>query len=150
MGGKEALMRAWRVELSNISPQAKIGETTVIHAGCHIHDEVVIGEHCQIQAMVFIPGGVKIEDYVFIGPGVIFTNDPTMEGRRDVWRPTSTMVRRNARIGAGAMIRAGVVIGEDARVGMGAVVLENVPRGETWAGNPARRIFYGAGKENED
>lgn len=51
-----------------------------------------------------------------------------------------------ARIGShvkiciGATVRNGIAIGDGATIGMGAVVLEDVPAGETWAGNPARRL----------
>ena len=106
----------------------------------HIHDQVTIGENCQIEAMAFIPNGVTIEDNVFIGPGVVFTNDPTLDTPREDWKPTATLVKRGAKIGANATIRAGVVIGENSIVGCGSVVLKNVPNGEIWVGNSARRI----------
>lgn len=133
-------MKIWKPELSNISSLAKIGENTIIHAGCHIHDHVEIGDRCQIQAMVFIPNGVTIEDDVFIGPGTIFTNDPTMDGVRETWKPTMTLICRSVRIGANCSIKAGITIHEDAKIGLGSVVLEDVPRREVWVGNPARKI----------
>lgn len=49
-------------------------------------------------------------------------------------------VGKRARIYQGALVKNGVTIGDGAIIGMGAVVLEDVPAGETWAGNPARRI----------
>lgn len=44
------------------------------------------------------------------------------------------------KIGMGAMIRPWIEIGDGARIGAGAVVTKNVPAGEVWAGNPARRL----------
>ena len=131
--------KLWHPHLSNISPKAHIGEGTVIHAGVHIH-EVIIGKNCQIEAQVFIPNGVTIEDEVFIGPHTCFTNDPTLNAKRESWEPTPTIVKKGAKIGANATIRAGVTIGENSIIGCGSVVLKNVPEGETWAGNPARKI----------
>ena len=133
-------IKYWKPELSNISPLAKIGDDTVIHAGVHIHDQVTIGKNCQIEAQVFIPNGVTIEDNVFIGPHTCFTNDPKLNAKRESWEPTPTIVKKGAKIGANATIRAGITIGERAIIGCGSVVLKNVPEGETWAGNPARKI----------
>ena len=134
------LVLYWRKELSNISHKATIGEGTVIHAGVHIHDRVIIGKNCRIEAQAFLPEGVTLEDNVFIGPGVVFTNDPTMTTPREDWSPTATLVRSGARLGANATIRAGVTIGEKAVVGCGSVVVCNIPASETWVGNPARKL----------
>lgn len=130
----------WRPDLSNISDKAQIGEGTVIHAGVHIHDEVVIGKNCQIQAEVMLFNGVTLEDDVFIGPGAAISNDPKLDTPRELWKPTSTLVKKGAKLGMGSLIRAGVTIGENAIVGMGAVVLRDIPPHETWVGNPARKI----------
>jgi acetyltransferase-like isoleucine patch superfamily enzyme len=47
-------------------------------------------------------------------------------------------IRRGARVGGGAMICPGVVIGEEAFVGAGAVVTKDVPDRAVVVGNPAR------------
>src|SRR3990167_3792796 len=132
-------VKIWCPKLCNISDKAIIGRGTIIHAGVHIHDEVKIGEKCKIEAQGFIINGVTLEDDVFVGPQVCFTNDPKMDMKPD-WKPTKTLVRKGAKIGAGARIIAGVMIGENSIIGMGAVVLKDVLAGETWVGNPARLI----------
>jgi acetyltransferase-like isoleucine patch superfamily enzyme len=107
-----------------------------------------IGNKCKIQSGVFICEGVTLEDEVFVGPNVVFTNDrfpkavPCLEhceGNRG-WICTPTLVKKGASIGANSTIRCGVVIGEDATIGCGSTVTKNVPVGETWCGNPAKRI----------
>lgn len=45
----------------------------------------------------------------------------------------------DVRCGIGAMFRPFVEVGKGARIGMGAVVVCDVPAGELWYGNPARR-----------
>ena len=130
----------WHPHLSNISPKAKIGEGTVIHAFVSIHDEVVIGKHCKIEDGAKLFNGVFIDDDVFIGPEVCFTNDRNPAIRDGTFTPIATWVRKGATIGAGARLLAGIVIGEKAVIGMGAVVLEDIPNGELWAGVPARKI----------
>lgn len=128
----------YKPELSNIG--ISIPESCTIHSHVWIGDDVRIGENVKIQAFAFIPNGVTIEDDVFIGPHVCFTNDPKMDiVPRGEFKPTAILVKRGARIGANASIRAGVTIGECAIIGMGAVVLKDVGDGETWVGNPATR-----------
>lgn len=127
----------WYPHLSNISKLAFIGLGTVIHAGVHIHDLVVIGKNCKIEACTFLPNGVTLEDSVFIGPHVVFTNDKTMDMDHE-WEPISTLVKKGACIGANATILAGVTIGENAKVGAGAVVTRDVAPNTTVVGNPAR------------
>src|SRR3990167_9077651 len=129
----------WHPRLSNISKKAKIGEGTVIHAGVHIHDEVIIGKRCQIQAGVMLFNGATLEDDVFMGPGSKIANDAKLQDR-NVWTAVPTLVKRGAKIGMGALINAGLTIGERAKIGMGSVILGDVPPGEVWVGNPGHKI----------
>ena len=126
----------WYPHLSNIHEQAKFGKRCRVHSHVWIGRNVVIGDHVKIQAFTFIPDGVTIEDHVFIGPRVTFTNDkfPPSDG----W--STTLVKRGAVIGAGAIILPGIVIGEKAMIGAGSVVTRDVPEGAIVYGNPARII----------
>ncbi|MBA2390657.1 MAG: acetyltransferase, partial [Geodermatophilaceae bacterium] len=45
-----------------------------------------------------------------------------------------------AYLGSGALLREGLAVGAGAVIGMGSVVLEDVPAGQVWVGNPARRL----------
>jgi len=78
-------------------------------------------------------------DFVFVGPGVVFTNDkyPVATGN---WKVKNTLVKSGASIGANATILPGVTIGKKSMIGAGAVVTKDVPDGETWVGNPARKL----------
>lgn len=133
-------IKYWNFALSNISSKCQIGDGSIIHPFVSIYDNVVIGERCQIEEKATLFEGVILEDDVFIGPHVVFTNDPTMALERKKWAPTPTLVKKGVKIGANVTIRAGIVIGEKAIIGCGSVVLNNVPAGETWAGNPAKKI----------
>lgn len=122
---------------ANIWGDTVIGEDTKIGAFCDIGG-AVIGKNCKIQAGVTIPPGWIIEDDVFIGPQAAFANDirPKAQGH---WHTEKGIVRKGASIGINATIMP-VDIGEGATIGAGAVVIHNVPGGETWVGNPAKKI----------
>lgn len=122
-------------ELCNIQ-SLDIGRNAKIHSHVWIGRKVVIGADCLIQAFTFIPDGVHIGHRVFLGPRVTFTNDkhpPSTE-----WN--ETYVEDEATIGAGAVILPGVRLGRGCVIGAGAVVTKDVPPGETWVGNPARKL----------
>ena len=144
--------------LADVSPDADIGADTRvwqfavvlagarIGAGCNLNAHTlveggaIIGDRVTLKCGVYVWDGVTLEDDVFCGPNASFTND--MRPRSRVRPPEflRTLVRGGASIGAGAVILPGMTIGRDALVGAGAVVTRDVPDGETWAGNPARRL----------
>lgn len=96
-----------------------------------------VGAFSKIQSFVSIPPGWKLGRHVFYGPGCRFANDKhPMSGE---FTPQGGSVGDSAVIGMGALIGAGVNIGEGATIGMGSVVTKDVPAGETWYGNPAKK-----------
>ncbi len=125
---------------------ATVGDRTSIGSHTYIDADVVIGSDCKIQSGCLIFKGTQIEDGVFVGPGVVITNDrypsavnPDFTKKSDEdWTVTPILVRRGASIGAGAILVAGVEIGEFALVAAGAVVTRDVPAGTMVVGVPAR------------
>jgi UDP-2-acetamido-3-amino-2,3-dideoxy-glucuronate N-acetyltransferase len=124
----------WHKHLSNIG-DCKIGKGSKVHSHVWIADCVEIGERCSIQAFTFIPAGVRIGNDVFLGPRVTFTNDKYPPSTQ--W--SFTIVEDKVAIGAGAVILPGITLGKGCTIGAGSVVTKNVPPGETWVGNPARK-----------
>jgi acetyltransferase-like isoleucine patch superfamily enzyme len=123
-----------------------IGDDTMVGAFVEIQRGAKIGKRCKISSHTFICEAVTIEEECFIGHGVMFINDRhpaavntdgSVKGKND-WTCESTVVRKRANIGSGAVIMCGVEIGEGALIGAGAVVTKNVPAGATVAGVPAR------------
>lgn len=126
----------------------EIGDESKIGAFVEIQKGARIGSRCKVSSHTFICEGVSIEDGVFIGHGVMFTNDKypratrpdgTLQSDED-WQVVPTLVRRGASIGSGAVIVAGVTIGENAMIGAGAVVTRDVPANTVVAGIPSRVI----------
>ena len=123
-----------------------IGDGTKIGTFVEIQKNANIGARCKVSSHTFICEGVTIEDECFIGHHVCFTNDKFPQATNDAgclqeesdWNVVPTRVKQGASIGSGAVILAGVTIGERALVGAGAVVTKDVPDGAIVAGVPAR------------
>ncbi|MFC3928358.1 sugar O-acetyltransferase [Streptococcus caprae] len=109
------------------------------------------GRHISIGKEVFINtdvmmvdlGSITIEDKVLIGPRamLISVNHPQEADLRRGLILKPVHIKKNAWIGAGAIILPGVTIGENAIVGAGSVVTKDVPDNVTVAGVPAKSIF---------
>ncbi len=127
-----------------------IGDRTKIGAFVEVQKNARVGKNCKVSSHTFICDGVYIGDNSFIGHGVVFVNDNyprsvnkygKLEEERD-WagRFLKTKIGDNVSIGSNATILGGVNIGEGAVIGAGSVVTRDVPSGQVWAGNPARRM----------
>ena len=104
----------------------RVGKEVFINFGCTFLDQ----------------GGITLEDGVFIGPGakIVTENHPEEPVLRHRLLVKTIVIRRNAWIGAGAIILPGVTVGENAIVAAGAVVTKDVPDNVIVAGAPAKTI----------
>lgn len=87
---------------------------TVVHRGARIGPHVGIGHNVEVGEDVLIAGHAQIGGGARLGRGVV------------VWQS--------------AAIANGVIVGDGAVIGMSSAVRRDVPAGQVWAGNPARRI----------
>ncbi len=103
-----------------------VGKNVFINGGCSFQDH----------------GGIQLEDGVLIGHQVILStlNHGAAPSDRQNLYPAPIVVRKNAWIGARAVILPGVTIGENAIVAAGAVVTKDVPANTTVGGVPAKKI----------
>lgn len=110
--------------------------------GVIINDNVEIGANCQIAkgalSDTVIGKGTKINVGCFIAHNTILGINVWLSPRVNI--TGSVKIGNNVTIFSGAIIREQKRIGKDAVVGMGAVVTKDVPAGETWIGNPARKL----------
>ena len=124
-----------------ILPDAQIGENCNICAHCFIENDVTVGNNVTIKCGVYLWDGIIVEDNVQIGPNVTFTNDKYPRAKKP-FELQYTIIKRNASIGAGAVILCGIVIGENAMIGAGSVVTKDVPPYHLFYGNPATHKGY--------
>jgi acetyltransferase-like isoleucine patch superfamily enzyme len=134
-----------RTQLSKIIGST-IDTSTIVFVPFHIN----FGKHTTIGKNVFINhgcsfldlGGITIEDDVLIGPKVslITENHPVDPANRKSLDLAKIVIKKNAWIGAGAIILPGVTVGENAIVAAGAVVNKDVADNTIVAGVPAKKI----------
>lgn len=105
---------------------------------------IKLGERVFINANVMMVdlGGITIEDDALIGPGayLISVNHRLDPARRKELELKPVVIKKNAWIGAKAVILPGVTVGENAVVAAGSVVTKSVPTNTMVAGVPAKVI----------
>ncbi|MBS2966096.1 acetyltransferase [Actinocrinis puniceicyclus] len=111
---------------ADVCADASIGPGTVLLAQAVLTAAVTVGAHVAVMPHAVLTHDVTIDDFATIASGVRFGG--------------GSSVARGAYLGSGALIREQVEIGAWAQVGMGSVVLGDVPGGQVWVGNPARRL----------
>jgi acetyltransferase-like isoleucine patch superfamily enzyme len=129
-----------------VGDQAQVRERTVIGAGSvvgrgsAIEFDAILGKRVLIQSDVYVTARSVVEDDVFLGPGVTTTNDDTMGRHPSGSALAGPTFRRACRVGGGAVLVPGVVIGEEAFVAAGSVVTRDVGGREVVMGVPARVV----------
>jgi acyl-[acyl carrier protein]--UDP-N-acetylglucosamine O-acyltransferase len=108
----------------------------------------MIAESARINAFVTVDAGLRgpteIWDRVFLMAHVHIGHDARIS--YDCELAPGTVIGGHAtlypgvRCGIGVLVKPFVRIGPGARIGMGAVVTKDVPAGEVWVGNPARKL----------
>lgn len=102
------------------------GPGSIVLAGAVATTAVIIGAHAVVMPGVVLVHDTVVGDYSVIAGGVALGG--------------GVHVGEAAYLGAASVVREGCRVGDGAVVGMGAVVVRDVPAGEVWVGNPARRL----------
>ena len=95
------------------------GSTTRVDPQARLEAGVRLGDGCQVRCGAFLARGTRLGNDVVVGANAVFADADDDEA--------PTVVGDGARIGAGAVVYAGLHIGARARVRPGAIVTCNVP-----------------------
>lgn len=109
-----------------------VGAGSIILAGCMATTDVVIGRHAVLMPHVLLTHDDRLGDFATLAAGATLAGRVTLGER--VYVGTNSTVREN------------LALGEDSVLGMGSVLLADLPAGETWAGNPAHKLYGPAGE----
>ena len=131
-----------------IGNNVMIGHNSVIRAGvvignnCTISHMVciehfsIIGNFVRISSLTHLTGRCIVEDNVQIGARVVTINDNELAWGKNP-ELKAPLFKKNSKVGSGATILAGKVIGENSIVGAGAVVTKDIPENVIAYGVPA-------------
>lgn len=103
--------------------------------------EATVGEGLILEHYAL---GVVIHPQVEIGSGCRIYHHVTLAAATWIGSPHKIVIGDRVTIGAHSIVvgrsNATLRIGDGACIGAGSVVTKDVPAGEVWAGNPARRL----------
>jgi sugar O-acyltransferase (sialic acid O-acetyltransferase NeuD family) len=111
---------------ATVSRFIDMGEGTILTAGCVLTNNIRLGRHVHVNLNATIGHDCLIGDYCTTAPGVNVSGNVRLGNGVDV--------------GTGAAIVQGLTVGDWATIGAGAVVINDVPRGATVVGVPAKVI----------
>lgn len=111
---------------SLINDFVRLGEGVFLASNCVLNPFAAVGDYCIINT------GAIVEHECFLGSAVHIAPGAVLAG--------NVQVGDNTFIGANSVIKQGVKIGKNVIVGAGSVVLTDIPDGEKWVGNPARKM----------
>lgn len=106
-----------------IEDDVEIGGNSFVSRG--VLSNTLIGKGTKIAQLVYVGANVQIGKHCAVRPNVMISGSVVV-GDYSILAPTVTL-RDQAKIGS------------NVTVGMGSVVTKNIPNGETWFGNPARK-----------
>jgi sugar O-acyltransferase (sialic acid O-acetyltransferase NeuD family) len=111
---------------TSLGRNVRIGEGTVVMAGCCINPDTLIGKHCIVNTRASLDHENVVNDFANVSPGATTGGKVTLG--------------EYCFIGLGAAIIQKVTVGAHSIVGAGAVVVKSVPEKVLAFGNPCRTI----------
>lgn len=107
-----------------IADNVLIGAQTCIDRA--VEGNTIIGEGTRVDNLVHIAHGAKVGKHCLIVAGAVLGG--------------SCEIGDYSYLGMGCLIKNKIKVGKGCTIGMGCVVTKDVPDGETWIGNPGRKL----------
>ena len=111
---------------AHVSKTATIGLSTYIGKNSSVNALSKIGTGVIINTNSVVEHECEIGDFVHLAPSA------TLAG--------NVKIGNRSFVGANAVSKQNSSIGSDCILGAGSVLLKDLPKGETWIGNPARKM----------
>jgi len=128
-------------DLCTVRENVTIGRGTIVGRGVTVENFCTVGRYCKLESECYITAYSTLEDRVFIAPGVVTSNDNFVGRTAERFKHFKGItVKKGGRVGAGAVILPGIVVGEDALVAAGSVVTRDVPARTIVMGQPAKAL----------
>jgi acetyltransferase-like isoleucine patch superfamily enzyme len=125
-------------DLVSIREDVEIGAFTIVGRGVYVENRVRVGHHTKLEANCYITSESDVGDHCFVAPYVVTTNDNFLGRTKERFKHRKgCTLARGARVGGGAVLLPGIVVGEDALVAAGSIVTRDVPARRIVAGVPA-------------
>lgn len=126
---------------ATIREHVRIGEKTIVGRAVAVENHCSVGKRCKLETNSYITAYSTLEDYVFVAPGVLTSNDNYLGRTQERFKHFKGIVaKKGARIGVGAVILPGKILGEDCLVAAGSVVTKDVAPKTIVMGSPARPL----------
>lgn len=107
-----------------IDPSARVNALCTIDSG--LREPTRVGARTFVMARCHLGHDSQIGADCELAPGTVIGGHAVLED--------------GVRCGIGVLVRPFIRVGAGARLGAGAVVVKDVPAGEVWCGNPARKL----------
>jgi len=128
--GHQAIMR----------PECVLGECSELRVKAWMAQNCWVGSHSVIYNYANLAMGTKVGNYVYFGVRSTTTNaNDIVLHRGRPFVPDPVEILDGARIATHCCISPGLTIGRNSLVGMGSNITKDVPDGEIWFGDPAKK-----------
>lgn len=111
---------------ASVSKTATIGTSTYLGKKSVVNALSKIGNGVIINTNAVVEHECEIEDFVHLAPSA------TLAG--------NVKIGKSSFVGANCVSKQNISIGSNSILGAGSVLLQNLPNGETWVGNPAKKL----------
>jgi UDP-2-acetamido-3-amino-2,3-dideoxy-glucuronate N-acetyltransferase len=135
--GKKVLI----ADLSTVRENVEIGDFTIVGRGVAVENFCKIGSYCKLETNVYITAYSEVEDRVFVAPCVATSNDNFIGRTEERFKHfKGVTIKKGGRIGVGAVILPGRIVGEDALIAAGSVLTRDAKPRKIVAGVPAKEF----------
>ncbi|MFD9362085.1 DapH/DapD/GlmU-related protein [Priestia megaterium] len=124
-----------------IGDNVKINDFTYVNKGTYINN-ANIGKYCSVSYNCFIGLNEHPIDFVSTSPSIYLKRDLKTKKNYRKEEVNKVIIENDVWIGANAIIKQGIKVGNGAVVGAGAVVTKDVEPYAIVVGNPAKLLKY--------